>query len=173
MERGLGQITYLSGGPRKTQMPKKVKEESEQWETGICWCCCTHCSECCLAEICPCVVYAQNLAQMKQKGIHSDIPVCDENGVVPGVVYCCALNSAVIGYMYLGWYVGSCSGIALCMQCVTRGNIRRAYHIEDNCGCCSDLCCSSSCTSCALVQEAQQLKQAVPEFADSLKNSML
>jgi len=129
------------------------------WETGICGCCCQDCGLWALAFVCPCVVYAQNLTLMRQLGVVSTVPFCDNQAAVPG----CLHGTAVCATYFSSYFVNSALS-ALClvpivMQCVTRGNIRDAYHIKAQCSCCEDFCCSCCCMSCSLVQEQKQLMQ--------------
>jgi Cys-rich protein (TIGR01571 family) len=127
------------------------------WVTGICGCCCQDCGLWALAFVCPCVVYSQNLTMMRQKGIVSYVPFCDNQAAVPGCIYGSAFCASYISsYFVNSGLVGLCI-VPIIMQCVTRGNIREAYQIRAQCNCCEDFCCACCCTSCALVQQQRQL----------------
>jgi hypothetical protein len=57
------------------------------WGTGICGCCCQDCGLWALALVCPCVVYVQNLTLMRQLGLVSYVPFCDNKAAVPGCLH--------------------------------------------------------------------------------------
>lgn len=158
----------------------------DRWETGICDCCNGNCGLWALACVCPCVVYAQNLAMMREKGIPSNIPVCDNNAVVPGCIHGAALYSGYISSYFVTGGFASLGCVSVIMQCVTRGDIRNRYGIKGCfqstqpgacqacCNCCEDCCCASCCMSCALVQERVQLRKEarLAYFYPELHNSM-
>ena len=142
---------------------------TDSWGTGICGCCCQDCGLWALAFVCPCVVYAQNLTLMRQAGVVSYVPFCDNQAAVPG----CLHGTAYCATYLSSYFLQSGLGASLClvpilMQCVTRGNLRDAYHIGAQCGCCEDFCCACCCMSCSLVQEHKQLMQYPSDEEDPM-----
>jgi Cys-rich protein (TIGR01571 family) len=144
-----------------------------EWVTGICGCCCEDCGLWALAFVCPCVVYAQNLTMMRQKGLVSYVPFCDNQAVVPGCIYGAAFYASYVSSYLVNTWVGALCIVPVLMHCITRGNIREAYQIKGccchetrsaqtavyqaQCNCCEDMCCACCCMSCSLVQQQRQL----------------
>lgn len=144
----------MRGGGIKEQ---RVDPTRMDWATGICGCCNQGCGLWALACVCPCVVYAQNLTMMRQRGIISYVPFCDNQGAIPGCVYGSALCGSYISAYVVNSALGTLFIVPIIMQCAARGNIREAYGIRAQCGCCTDLCTTCFCTSCALVQQQRHL----------------
>ena len=127
------------------------------WSTGLCDCCNgDRCGQWALACVCPCLQYSKNLATIKRLGIASDVPVWDDNALLPGALYAVAVLSVAAGAYTTSGGSGACGLLPPTMQCATRGNVRAAYAIPGDC--CNDCCTVCFCASCALVQEAQQLR---------------
>ena len=151
-----------------------------EWETGICGCCCEDFGLWACAFVCPCVIYAQNLAMMRRQAVTSYVPLCDDNAVVPGCIHGAALYFGYVSPCFITGSLGSFGGVPVLMQCITRGNIRGAYKIKGccchefrasqtavyqaQCDCWEDLFFASCCMSCSLVQERRQLQKEVPHL---------
>lgn len=98
--------------------------------------CCSPCGTCCMAWLCPCILYGKTQARRENPAKRD-----------PG---CC--NGSC-----MGWCVLSCFGFQGCLQCVTRGSLRNKYGIQSNC--CCDCLVSNCCMCCALVQEAKEVDE--------------
>lgn len=117
------------------------------WKEGVCACCCgEECSTWCLACLFPCIVYSRNVADMKKLNIDTRIP-SDNDGLIPGFLHCSLM-----------YWTGNL--LPICLQCITRGDIRRHFSIQGSA--CEDFLCSCCCMTCSLVQESAQLKRNVP-----------
>ena len=116
-----------------------------EWDTGICGCCDGACGLWACACVCPCVVYAGNLALIRQKQIQSTIPTCDNDAIAPGCVHGAALYAGYISSYFVSGGVVSLGCISVLMQCITRGDIRRQYQIK---GCCCHDFRSSQLPAC-------------------------
>ena len=138
-------------------MPMQVR-----WETDTCCCCLDgRCGYWCLACICPPIVYTTNLQTMQQLNIHSTF--CNANrcetlttGLTYGISYFTGLIGSALAVGPWYYFLSSCILVPVCMQCVTRGDIREGYGINGNL--CNDCCYSCLCSSCSLVQESYQLE---------------
>jgi Cys-rich protein (TIGR01571 family) len=100
------------------------------WGTGICGCCCQDCGLWALALVCPCVVYVQNLTLMRQLGLVSYVPFCDNKAAVPGCLHGTAFYATYFSSYFVHSALGALCLVPIVMQCVTRGNIRDAYQIR-------------------------------------------
>jgi Cys-rich protein (TIGR01571 family) len=137
------------------------------WEAGLCsFCCDGSCAHWAFAQICPCIVYAHNMATMKRKGIFSHIPTPDDYGLLPGLIHGIGLfDEQVFSLGFAG------SSLHLCclhrfMRCVTRQNIRHHYGIKGTF--CEDCLSTVLCSSCTLIQESKQLQKESPTFLNSM-----
>ena len=135
-----------------------------RWERTLCDsvdCCnsngCCNCGLFFSACVCPSVIYADNLNEMKRKRIPSTIPDLDTYSIIPCLIHAVGFYGGTGGtYSYLGNGTPLASALPAAMQTVTRGDIRKAYDLEGTIYC--DFCTSWFCYSCALVQEFNQLR---------------
>ena len=102
-----------------------------EWSTGICDCF-SDCETCCITYFIPSITYGRNKERIE--GVGNFVPDC------------CAFF----------WFHAFCKCFVSCLTYQSRTSIRRAYNLKDQpCGdCCTHFCC----LSCALCQEARELK---------------
>ena len=138
-------------------MPMKAR-----WDTDTCSCCSDgQCCFWCLACICPPIVYTTNLQTMERLKIPSTLfnaNTCETltTGLTYGISYYAGLIGSALAVGPWYYFLRSCILVPVCMQCVTRGDIREGYGINGDR--CNDCCCSCCCLSCSLVQESNQLE---------------
>ena len=170
-------------------------ESSRQWSSGICGFA-DRCDLCAMALVCQCVVVAENVKRMEQKGV--SVPVIDacqcglDKPTSARVFYGLGVAAQVVGN-FIATLTGkyACSALSG-VQCAAvlfhtelRQEIRKTAKIpsqwgSDHCGdCCDDFVCALFCTSCALTQEQKQLDElkvvnpGQSEQINSMRSEML
>ncbi|WZN63026.1 hypothetical protein HKI87_06g45710 [Chloropicon roscoffensis] len=105
--------------------------EPTEWSTGL-WSCCDDCEVCCIGYFIPSILYGKNKERIEGPG-----------NFWPD---CCAF--ALIHYF--------CSCAASCLSYSSRMSVRKAYNLKAQP--CGDCCVHCFCLTCALCQEARELK---------------
>ncbi|KAF9254269.1 PLAC8-domain-containing protein [Marasmius fiardii PR-910] len=133
-------MTFSNGGNRNSKNKPLDQDGKRDWSVGICSCEDENgCGTCCLAWICPCVVYGKNRKRFNSlqsgRGRERDPGGCNGDCWV----HCCLV---ALGW---GWVI----------QISSRSEIRARYNIRG--GCLGDCCAAYWCTPCELAQEHIEL----------------
>uniref|UniRef100_A0A7S3C641 Uncharacterized protein n=1 Tax=Chloropicon roscoffensis TaxID=1461544 RepID=A0A7S3C641_9CHLO len=135
--------------------PVHEQQQHEEFSTNLCDCCLDY-ETCCTGCCCPALLHAQNSTRLE--GQEKFLPAC------------CAWGWALCGSYYLSIFgipFGLPCGLLNFVPWVTSKNrrkLRQAYNLKPR-NACYDFCAHYWCMSCALCQEARELKirGATPE----------
>jgi len=136
-----GPTMPMGFNPRNPKnMPVGLNGERD-WSSGLCDC--SNVGLCCLAWLCPCVVYGQIQTRLSY--------LTRNNRPHPSGGDSCGSDCMVHGTLAV------CCGIGWVLQIGQRTTVRSRYRIGGN-GC-EDCLCAWCCTPCSLVQEAEEIDQ--------------